>query len=125
MITMSDTNDDRDELITDLLAESHGLRMKNERISQYTESKISELVKVKRELLMSRQGLETIVEQRNALQGELDHLGREQDVIHEAYVAMTDQRERLRLRLAQLEASQSYRVGQKLLRLFPFLKEKP
>ena len=44
MTNSSDNRDDRDELIKDLFAEAHGLRMKNEQISLYTESKIAELV---------------------------------------------------------------------------------
>ena len=64
---VSTGEDDRDELITELLAEAHGLRMKNEQISLYTESKIAELVKLQRELLTIRDGFETVVEQRNDL----------------------------------------------------------
>ena len=48
---VSISEDDRDDLIKELLAEAHGLRMKNEQISLYTESKIAELVKLQRELL--------------------------------------------------------------------------
>ena len=63
--------DDRDELIKELLAEAHGLRMKNEQISLYTESKIAELVKLQRELITIRDGFETVVEQRNDLESKL------------------------------------------------------
>jgi hypothetical protein len=35
---------------------------------------------------------------------------------------MTDQRDRLRERMAAVEASREYRLGQRLIRFFPFLK---
>ena len=41
---------DRDQLIKELLAESFALRVKSEYLSQYVETKVSELVKTKREL---------------------------------------------------------------------------
>ena len=42
--------DDRDELIKELLAESFGLRTRAEQLSQYVESRVSELVKTKKSL---------------------------------------------------------------------------
>ena len=127
--------DDRDDLIKELFTEAHGLRMKNEQISQYVETKIAELVKTRRELLQTRGGLEVIVEQRNDLQGQLDALASElveqrnklQGQIDalaselgqliEINSGMTDQRDRLRIRIAAVEASRSYRIGQRLSRI--------
>ena len=127
--------DDRDDLIKELFTEAHGLRMKNEQISQYVETKIAELVKTRRELLQTRGGLEVLVEQRNKLQGQLDALASElveqrnklQGQIDalaselgqliEINSGMTDQRDRLRMRIAAVEASRSYRIGQRLSRL--------
>ena len=127
--------DDRDDLIKELFTEAHGLRMKNEQISQYVETKIAELVKTRRELLQTRGGLEVIVEQRNELQGQLDALASElveqrnklqgqidalaSELGHliEINSGMTDQRDRLRIRIAAVEASRSYRIGQRLSRI--------
>ena len=125
MTNSSDKRDERDELIKDLFAEAHGLRMKNEQISLYTESKIAELVKARKELLLLRQGLETIVQQRNEIQGELDPLRKDHTNLVGAHLAMTDQRDRLRARISELESSASYRIGQRMIRLFPFLRDKP
>lgn len=115
---MTSSPDDRDELIKELFAEARGLRMKNEHISQYIESKISELVKTRRELLQVRGGIEEVVEQRNALQAKLNSLSGEHDQLLQMQVAMTDQRDRLRVRVAEIEASKSYRIGQRLSRFF-------
>ncbi len=154
-MTMTSSTDDRDELIKELFAEAQGLRMKNEQISQYTESKIAELVKTRRELMQVRGGIEEVVEQRNALQGQLgaltsEHdelvktrrelmqvrggieevveqrnalqgqlgaLTSEHDQLLQVQVVMTDQRDRLRVRIAEIEASRSYRIGQRFSRL--------
>ncbi len=113
---MTSSPDDRDELIKELFAEAHGLRMKNEQISHYTESKIAELVKTRRELVQVRGGIEEVVEQRNALQGRLSALTDEHDQLLQMQVVMTDQRDRLRVRVAEIEASRSYRIGQRLSR---------
>ena len=115
---MTSSPDDRDELIKELFAEARGLRMKNEHISQYVESKIAELVKTRRELILVRNGIEEAVEQRNSLQGALTSLTGEHDQLLQMQVAMTDQRDRLRLRVAEIEASRSYRIGQRLSRFF-------
>ena len=127
--------DDRDDLIKELFTEAHGLRMKNEQISQYVETKIAELVKTRRELLQTRGGLEVLVEQRNKLQGQLDALASELieqrnklqgqidalaselSQLIEMHSGMTDQRDRLRTRIAAVEASRSYRIGQRLSRI--------
>lgn len=113
---MDSSPDDRDELIKELFTEAQGLRMKNERISQYTESKIAELVKTRRELLQVRGGIEEVVEQRNALQGQLSAITSEYDQLLAMQVVMADQRDRLRTRIAEIEASRSYRIGQRLSR---------
>ena len=122
---MANDHDERDELIKDLVAASHDLRMKNEEISVYTESKIAELTKAREDLLLVRQGLETIVQQRNEIQGELDPLRKDHTNLVGAHLAMTDQRDRLRARISELETSASYRIGQRMIRLFPFLRDKP
>mgnify|MGYP000934258090 FL=1 len=120
---MSIGEDDRDELIKELLAAAHGLRMKNEQISLYTESKIAELVKLQRELLTIRDGFETVVEQRNDLEGKLALVNTELEHLGTIYTAMTDQRDRLRGRVAEVETSRAFRIGKRFIRFVPFLKE--
>ena len=95
--------DDRDDLIKELFTEAHGLRMKNEQISQYVETKIAELVKTRRELLQTRGGLEELVEQRNKLQGQLDVATTENGQLNAMNANMTGQRDRLRIRIVALE----------------------
>lgn len=111
---MTSSPDDRDELIAELAEEARGLRMKNERISQYIEGKIAELVNTRRELLQVRGGIEEAVEQRNSLAGQLAALTAEHEQLLQMQVAMTDQRDRLRTRMAEIETSRSYRIGQRL-----------
>jgi chromosome segregation ATPase len=120
---VSISEDDRDELIRELLAEAQGLRMKNEQISLYTESKIAELVKLQRELLTIRDGFETVVEQRNDLEGKLSLVNSELEHLGTIYTAMTDQRDRLRGRVAEVETSRAFRIGKRFIRFVPFLKE--
>ncbi len=55
------------ELISSLLNEAYALRIKNERLSQYAEGKIGELVVARREMEQLRSGLETTSKQRNEL----------------------------------------------------------
>jgi predicted nucleic acid-binding Zn-ribbon protein len=118
---------DRDQLIKELLAESFALRTKSEHLSQYVETKIAELVKTKRELDSIknddeigrlRAGIETANQQRNALQAKLDALVGEHEHLEEVHVQMTGQRDRLRERMAEIDASPEYRLAKRLKRIF-------
>ena len=118
---------DRDQLIKELLAESFALRTKSEHLSQYVETKIAELVKTKRELDsiknddeigQLRAGIETANQQRNELQAKLDALVGEHEHLEEVHVQMTGQRDRLRERMAQVDASPEYRLAKRLKRIF-------
>ena len=124
---MSDDGVDRDQLIKELLAESFALRTKSEHLSQYVETKIAELVKTKRELDsikngdeigQLRAGIETANQQRNELQAKLDALIGEHEHLEEVHVQMTGQRDRLRERMAQVDASPEYRLAKRLKRIF-------
>jgi predicted nucleic acid-binding Zn-ribbon protein len=129
MTDNSDERDevDRDQLIKELLAESFALRTKSEHLSQYVETKIAELVKTKRELDsiknddeigQLRAGIETANQQRNDLQAKLDALVGEHEHLEEVHVQMTGQRDRLRERMAQVDASPEYRLAKRLKRIF-------
>ena len=118
---------DRDQLIKELLAESFALRTKSEHLSQYVETKIAELVKTKRELDsiknddeigQLRTGIETANQQRNELQAKLDALIGEHEHLEEVHVQMTGQRDRLRERMAEVDASPEYRLAKRLKRIF-------
>ena len=118
---------DRDQLIKELLAESFALRTKSEHLSQYVETKIAELVKTKRELDSIknddeigrlRAGIEVANQQRNELQAKLDALVGEHEHLEEGHLQMTSQRDRLRERMAQVDASPEYRLAKRLKRIF-------
>ena len=117
---------DQDQLIKELLAESFALRVKSEYLSQYVETKVSELVKTKRELDSIkndeeigrlRAGIETANQQRNELQAKLDSLISDHEHLEEIHVQMTSQRDRLRERMAQVDASPEYRLAKRLKRI--------
>ena len=127
IMLMSDDGVNRDQLIKELLAESFALRTKSEHLSQYVETKIAELVKTKRELDsiknddeigQLRAGIETANQQRNELQAKLDALIGEHEHLEEVHVQMTGQRDRLRERMAQVDASPEYRLAKRLERIF-------
>ena len=118
---------DRDQLIKELLAESFALRVKAEYLSQYVETKITELVKTRRELDSIknddeigrlRAGIETANQQRNELQAKLDALVGEHEHLEDVHVQMTSQRDRLRERMALVDASPEYRLAKRLKRIF-------
>ena len=118
---------DQDQLIKELLAESFALRVKSEYLSQYVETKVAELVKTKRELDSIkndeeigrlRAGIETANQQRNELQAKLDSLIGDHEHLEEIHVQMTSQRDRLRERMAQVDASPEYRLAKRLKRIF-------
>jgi chaperonin cofactor prefoldin len=123
---MSNDEVDRDQLIKELLAESFALRTKSEHLSQYVESKIAELVKTKRELESIknddeigrlRAGIELANQQRNDLQSKLDSLINEHEHLEETHIHMTSQRDRLRERMAQVDASPEYRLAKRIRRV--------
>jgi len=130
--------DERDELIRELLAESFGLRTKAEQLSQYVESKVAELVKLRRslaeieageerrrlvdELGLVRTALEDALRRRNEAESRLDALLVEHEDLARAHHGMTEQRNRLRERMSDLEHSREYRIGSTIARWLPFLR---
>ena len=88
-------NEEYDLLISELFAEAHGLRMKYEEFSQYTEAKIAEFVLERKPMAIR-----------------LEQLSRD--------LAVTNaQRDNARLRVKTLESARSYRIAKKLRRLVP------
>ena len=134
---MSDAEIDQEQLIKELIAESFALRTKSEHLSQYVETKIADLVKTRSELSTIkgegeleirrlRAGIETANQQRNELEAKLDSLISEHEALGEANLQMTSQRDRLRNRMAQVDASPEYRLAKRLRRIFGvILKDAP
>lgn len=126
---MADTTDERDQLIADLLEEAHGLRMKLEDFSQYTEAKVAEFVQARNSLTQER---DRAVQQSNLAVNDLEVLRRRQDELHIQLVEMnkklhelesqverlTQQRDRARERVRALESSRSYRMVSALRKRF-------
>ena len=122
---MAETTDERDQLIADLLEEAHGLRMKLEDFSQYTEAKVAEFVQARKALSEER---DRAIQQSSLAVGDLEVLRRRQDELHLQLVEMTkklrelesqverltQQRDRARERVRALEASRSFRIVTRL-----------
>lgn len=130
---VSISEDDRDELIKELLAESFGLRTKAEHLSQYVESRVAELVKLKKVLQKHESGeqlqalqseisqLRSALEELNALRNRSDRDLREMvesfDQLNSAHLELTAQRNRLRNRVAEIESTRTFRIAQRLDRI--------
>ncbi len=132
---MSTESDERDELIKELLAESFGLRTKAEQLSQYVESRVTELVQIKKslhqhesgeerirltqEIATLRAGLEDLNSVRNKLDSENRRLTTENSQLLSSNLELSAQRDRLRNRSAELERSRAFRLS---LRINQWLK---
>jgi hypothetical protein len=78
------------------------------------------------EIRRLRAGIETANQQRNELEAKLDSLISEHEALGEANLQMTSQRDRLRNRMAQIDASPEYRLAKRLRRIFGvILKDAP
>ena len=125
---MAETNEDREQLIADLLEEAHGLRMKLEDFSQFTEAKVAEFVIARKSLTEER---DKAVHHGSLAANDLEVLRRRQDDLHRQLVETTNrlreveakaerltrQRDRARERVRALESSRSYRLAMRLRRL--------
>jgi hypothetical protein len=113
---MAETLNEQEQLIADLLEEAHGLRMKYEEFSLYTESKVAEFVIARKALTEER---DRAVHHRGLAEMDLEVLRRRQEQLHEQLVKAVRQRDRARERIAALEASRAVRLAvwlRKLLR---------
>jgi chromosome segregation ATPase len=125
---MAETNEDREQLIADLLEEAHGLRMKLEDFSQFTEAKVAEFVIARKSLTEER---DKAVHHGSLAANDLEVLRRRQDDLHRQLVETTNrlreveakaerltrQRDRARERVRALESSRSYRLAMRFRRL--------
>lgn len=113
------------QLIEDLFAEAHGLRMRYEEFSRYTEEKIADFVAARKELERTSG--------RDLLEADLRVLREQREQLHAQLVAataraeeagalagrLTEERDDARARVAALEASRAVRVARLLRRLAP------
>ncbi len=123
---MTTTNsEDHDLLISELFAEAHGLRMKYEEFSQYTEAKIADFVHAKQALenLLAQRTQELAISNEQRLQ-DLAITSAQRAQIQAELVSLTarvnkliSQRNKARQRVKFLESSRGYRFEQKLRRL--------
>ena len=114
---MTTTNsEDQDLLISELFAEAHGLRMKYEEFSQYTEAKIAEFVLERKPMAMQLEQLSRDLAITNAQRAQ----------IHADLVKLTSQidtlkaqRDNARARVRTLESARSHLLAKRLRRLVP------
>jgi len=120
----------RSELIT-IKGEIGQLKSESEReIGQLKSESEREIRQLKseseREIRRLRAGIETANQQRNELQDKLDSLLSEHEALGEVNLQMTSQRDRLRNRIAQIDASPEYRLAKRLRRILGLiLKDAP
>ena len=123
------SNGEYDLLISELFAEAHGLRMKYEEFSQYTEAKVAEFVFERR---LTGIQIEKMSMQLEQLSHDLAVTNAQRAQIHADLVelasridALTAQRDNARARVKVLESARSYRIAKQLRRLVPsFLQGK-
>lgn len=98
---MTEISDDRDQLIADLLEEAHGLRMKLEDFSLYTESKVAEFVVARKSLTEERDAAQHL----NSLaQHDLEVLRQRQRQMQDDLIMMNAKVRELEARIEQLTA---------------------
>lgn len=116
MIVSTLNQEEYDLLVAELFAEAHGLRMKYEAFSQYTEAKIAEYE-------LERKPMATKLEQ---LTRDLAVVNAQRAQIHADLVELTSkidkltaQRDNARSRVKALESARSYKVARRLRRVLP------
>jgi len=125
---MPDSPDDRDQLIADLLEEAHGLRMKLEDFSLYTESKVAEFVVARKSLTEERDSAQHHLHlaqhdvqvfrlRQDQMQQQLIELSQQLRAIEARTAKLTKQRDVARARVLALEESRAVRLATRLRKL--------
>jgi chromosome segregation ATPase len=125
---MPEPADERDQLIADLLEEAHGLRMKLEDFSQYTESKVAEFVQARQSLTAERDSAQQHLSlaqhdvqvfrlRQDQMQRQLIELTRTLEELNGRIERLTKQRDNARNRIRALEASRGVRIATRLNKL--------
>lgn len=116
MIVSTLNQEEYDLLVAELFAEAHGLRMKYEAFSQYTEAIIAEYE-------LERKPMATKLEQ---LTRDLAVVNAQRAQIHADLVELTSkidkltaQRDNARSRVKALESARSYKIARRLRRVLP------
>jgi len=112
-----------DLLVAELFAEAHGLRMKYEAFSQYTEAIIAEHELERKQMATKLEQMATKLEQ---LTRDLAVVNAQRAQIHADLVELTSkidkltaQRDNARSRVKALESARSYKVARRLRRVLP------
>jgi len=110
------------QLVEDLFAEAHGLRIRYEDFSLYTERRIAELVGDRKAAVRDLQNrfeadLRLLHEQRDQLHAQLVDAVARAAAAEAMLETRTAQRDRARARVAALEASRAVRLAASLRRL--------
>ena len=109
------------QLIEELFAEAHGLRMRYEDFSLYTEGRVAEFVAARRVWDADRARLESDLRllhaQRDQLHAQLVDAAARAAAAEALLERRTAQRDRARARVAALEASRAVRLACRLRRL--------
>ena len=125
---MTETADERDQLIADLLEEAHGLRMKLEDFSQYTESKVAEFVIARKafeeersasqqHLVLAQHDIEVFRNRQDQMQKQMIELNAKVRAMEQRVERLIKQRDAARERVKALESSRAVRIAARLRKL--------
>lgn len=125
---MSEIADERDQLIADLLEEAHGLRMKLEDFSQYTESKVAEFVLARKSFTEERDGdrqllanaqhdIEVFRNRQDQMQKQMIEMNAKVRAMEQRVERLIKQRDAARERVKALESSRAVRIATRLRKL--------
>jgi chromosome segregation ATPase len=125
---MTETADERDQLIADLLEEAHGLRMKLEDFSQYTESKVAEFVIARKafeeersasqqHLVLAQHDIEVFRNRQDQMQRQMIEMNAKVRAMEQRVERLIKQRDAARERVKALESSRAVRIAARLRKL--------
>jgi chromosome segregation ATPase len=125
---MTETADERDQLIADLLEEAHGLRMKLEDFSQYTESKVAEFVIARKafeeersasqqHLVLAQHDIEVFRNRQDQMQKQMIEMNAKVRAMEQRVERLIKQRDAARERVRALESSRAVRIAARLRKL--------
>ena len=125
---MTETADERDQLIADLLEEAHGLRMKLEDFSQYTESKVAEFVIARKafeeersasqqHLVLAQHDIEVFRNRQDQMQKQMIEMNAKVRAMEQRVERLIKQRDAARERVKALESSRAVRIAGRLRKL--------
>lgn len=124
---MTETADERDQLIADLLEEAHGLRMKLEDFSHYTEAKVAEFVLARKSLAEERDSAATLLSlaqhdvgvfrtRQDQMQQQMIEMNAKVRAMEQRVEKLVKQRDAARERVRALESSRAVRLAARLRR---------